>query len=107
LCLRDWLEVFDENGSYMGLFLLRHETDGKAYEVAWLYSDRPHSVRSKETVVGSDGFLFLRKLNLELEKGWNLTYFIVDRANRTTLRTTEKPTDVEFRWYFYENSGAE
>jgi len=105
--LREWLEAFDENGNYMGLFFLQHETDDKFYSVAWMYSDRPHSMRSKETIMGSDGFSFLRKLNIELEKGWNLTYFISDRVNRTTLRTMEKPAGVEFRWYFERNPNLE
>jgi len=100
---RDWLEGFDENGNFMGNFFFRHENAEKRYNVHWTYADRPYSVRSKETLYNG----FVREHNVQYQKGWSLTYFIVDFVNETILWTTEKPTGVEFQWYFERSPRAE
>jgi hypothetical protein len=72
--------------------------------VDYLYVDRNVTIKGKgllEEVY--DGYVYF-EYDMTLKKGWNIVYFSNNRDdgnNYIYIVTTKKPSDMDFKWYYY------
>lgn len=84
-----------------GLFIVGLNTEGKEFGILtsrtnngdiiyinYLYADKPFTIKGEDNY----GFLY----DCSFEKGWNIEY------RNETICTTQKPSDINLKWYFFE-----
>ena len=92
------VDAFDKAGNAIGYFLLANIDNApqKYYDIHWAYVDKDISITGKVTTSRTTEY------NMILKTGWNLVYYVLDGANDTRLFTTQKPSGVEFKWYYQD-----
>ena len=107
-------ETFEKDGFYRGYIWLVNQdsNDSKVYYALWIYADRDVSIEGKASVnfcfdeIWGCYYYNLEYDNMNLKKGWNSTYLVIDFSESLTtstisqLWTTQKPTEVELKWQF-------
>ena len=91
------LSIFacDNDGYQIGNFAYRFSNRSAYYTAEYIYADRNFTI--KGTI--NDRY-YSTVFNCTFKRGWNIMYLIDEDNNE--LYTTQKPSDMNFKWYFYE-----
>jgi len=87
------LRGYNEDDDEIGYFYLEEENGDNFYYTSWIYSDRDVTMEGE-----NDG----EKYNVTLKKGWNVVYDSYTDDGYSL--TSQKPSDVNYTWNFYDNS---
>ena len=89
--------AYDGEGDYIGRCFLDDEDGGDNYS-GYLYVDR--NVTIKGRYYDEDYYYEEVEYDCSLKKGWNIMYIIW--SENGGLYTTQKPSGVNFKWYYYD-----
>lgn len=100
--------AYDGNEKEMGYFFLENQDGEKSYFTSWIYVDRNVTVKGEEKWI-EYGEEYIDIYDWNLKKGWNVIYGSSTRSyNNSTGRyvdtfssTSQKPSSVNYSWYFY------
>lgn len=103
---------FDEDENEIGYFYLEEENDDSEYYTSWIYADRDLTIKGESKEIDDD-YEDIEKYDLKLKKGWNVMYASYtesynnskDKEVYTFSYTSQKPSGVNYSWYFYGYSG--
>ena len=101
------IEAYDKDDGNIGGFYLTN-VDDSAY-VMWFYVDKNVTVKGEYKEIDEEyNEEYIGQFDMDLKKGWNAVYSkVAESRNNSTGRdvqtntiTTQKPSGVNFSWYF-------
>jgi len=88
-------------------YIIEEEDYYKEYYTFWYYVDRNVTVKGKVTD-SYDGSEYEREYDLNLKKGWNVTYLeesydhSSDIYKRKEIFASKKPSGINYAWHLFE-----
>jgi hypothetical protein len=109
-CTNISIQAFDKDDNRIGSFALGKSDDDADNEVMWLYVDKNVTIKGefKDYDDEESNREYISKYDMDMKKGWNIVYMMESESHNnstgrdvyTSTLTTQKPSGVNFVWYF-------
>jgi len=90
-----WTEAYDKNDEDIGEFYCEKYYDSDNW-MEYVYVDRNVTIKGYDDEYGDE-------YDCSFTKGWNIMYIII-ATNYEWTYTTTKPSGINYKWYFYDES---